>query len=299
VTFLAFASPVPGALGAWLDGRIASGLVFALPLGLAGLAFLRFLLLKRLGNSIPGPHDPVGRGAAVGLAAVAALLAIALLPPALLGAFRPEASGYASFAPAPGLASPSSAFATFGFFALQSLTEELLFRAFLLTLFGSAVLLLARLLFGTLPGADEALRARRAARRWFVAGLLANTGQSVAFASLHAINPNVTPLALLNIGLAGAVLGWLYWSEGGLLGCWTFHVLWNFTLAAVALPVSGMSIGAPVLATGIRGAGLPAVSGGAFGPEGSVLSTAGLAAVLVFLIRRSARRIPTGYPSPS
>jgi hypothetical protein len=109
----------------------------------------------------------------------------------------------------------------------------------------------------------------------------------------------VTPLALLNIGLAGAVLGWLYWSEGSLLGCWTFHVLWNFTLAAVALPVSGMSMGAPVLATGIRGAGLPAVSGGAFGPEGSVLSTAGLVAVLVFLIRRSARRLPTGYPPSS
>ncbi|MFI5198168.1 MAG: CPBP family intramembrane glutamic endopeptidase [Thermoanaerobaculia bacterium] len=293
MTLLALGSPV---LGAWLDARIASGLVFALPLGLAGLAFLRFFLLKRLGNSIPEPRGPFWRGAAAGLATVAALLAIVLLTPALLGAFRPEASGYAPFSPAPAPASPSSAFATFGFFALQSLIEELLFRAFLLTLIGSVVLLLARLLFGTLSGADEP---HRAARRWLVAGLLANTGQSVAFASLHAINPNVTPLALLNVGLAGAVLGWLYWSEGGLLGCWTFHVLWNFTLAAVALPVSGMSIGAPVLATGIRGAGLPAVSGGAFGPEGSVLSTAGLAAVLVFLVRRSARRLPNGYPSPS
>jgi membrane protease YdiL (CAAX protease family) len=297
VTFLAFASPVTGAMGAWLDARIASGLVFALPLGLAGLAFLRFLLLKRLGNSIPEPHDPVGRGAAVGLAAVAALLAIALLPPALLGAFRPEASGYAPFTPAPGPASPSSAFATFGFFALQSLTEELLFRAFLLTLVASVVLLLARLFFGTLSGVDEPLRARRAARRWLVAGFLANMGQSVAFASLHAINPNVTPLALLNIGLAGAVLGWLYWSEGGLLGCWTFHALWNFGLAALALPVSGMTMGRPALATGIRGAGLPALSGGAFGPEGSILSTVTLAALLILLVRRSARKLPGAYSS--
>jgi membrane protease YdiL (CAAX protease family) len=286
-------------MGAWLDARIASGLVFALPLGIAGLAFLRFLLLKRLGNSIPEPRSPFWKGAAAGLAAVAVLLTIGLLLPALLGAFRPEASGYAPFTPAPAPASPSSAFATFGFFALQSLIEELLFRAFLLTLFGSAVLLLARLFFGALSGVDEPLRSRRARHRWFVAGLLANAGQSAAFALLHAINPNVTPLALLNVGLAGAVLGWLYWSEGGLLGCWTFHVLWNFTLAAVAVPVSGMSIGAPVLATGIHGAGLPAVSGGAFGPEGSVLSTAGLAAVLVFLVHRSARRLPTAYPSPS
>jgi hypothetical protein len=114
---------------------------------------------------------------------------------------------------------------------------------------------------------------------------------------MHAVNPNVTPLALFNIALAGAVLGWLYWSKGGLLGPWTFHLLWNFTLAALALPVSGMTMGAPVFATEIRGAGLVAVSGGAFGPEGSLLSTAGLAVLLAFLVRRSARRLPSAYPS--
>ena len=114
---------------------------------------------------------------------------------------------------------------------------------------------------------------------------------------MHAVNPNVTPLALLNIALAGAVLGWLYWSQGGLLGCWTFHALWNFTLAALALPVSGMMMGAPVFSTEIRGAGLAPLSGGAFGPEGSLLSTAGLAVLLAFLIRRSTRRLPSGYPS--
>jgi len=104
--------------------------------------------------------------------------------------------------------------------------------------------------------------------------------------------------ALLNIALAGAVLGWLYWGEGGLFGCWTFHALWNFTLAALALPVSGMTFGPPLLSTGIAGAGLPFLSGGAFGPEGSILSTAGLAAVLAFLIRRSTRRLPSGYAEP-
>ena len=299
MTLLALASPVPGVMGAWLDARLTSGLVLALPLGLAGLALLRFGLLARFGGSVPEPHEPAGRGAAAGLAAVLALLTTALLPPALSGAFRPGATGYLPFTPAPGPASLASAPSSLGFFALQSLAEELLFRAFFLTLLAAMFLFFARFFFGNLSGMNEPLRGPAAARRWLVCGLLANAGQSLAFASMHAANPNVTPLALLNIGLAGAVLGWLYWSEGGLLGCWTFHVLWNFTLAAVALPVSGMSMGAPVLATGIRGAGLPAVSGGAFGPEGSVLSTAGLVAVLVFLIRRSARRLPTGYPLSS
>jgi uncharacterized protein len=297
VILLALASPVPGAMGSWLDARLASGFVFALPLGLAGLALLRFVLLERLGASVFEPREPARRGVAAGLASVLALLALTVVPSALLGAFRPGAAGYAPFAPAPGPPSPSSAPATFAFFALQSLTEELLFRAFFLTLLAAVVLFLARLLFGPLTGADEPLRARRAARRWFLAGLLANAIQSVAFASLHAINPNVTPLALLNIGLAGAVLGWLYWSAGSLLGCWTFHTLWNFSLAALALPVSGMTMGRPALATGIRGAGLPAVSGGAFGPEGSALSTVTLAALLILLVRRSTRKLPGAYPS--
>jgi membrane protease YdiL (CAAX protease family) len=297
VTLLALASPVPGAMGSWLDARLASGLVLALPLGLAGLALLRFSLLAQLGGSVSEPRGPFRRGAASGLAAAAALLTVALLPPALLGAFRPGAAGYAPFAPAPGPASLASAPASFGFFALQSLAEELLFRAFFLTLLAALFLFFARLFFGRLSGMSEPYRGRAAARRWLVSGLLANAGQSLAFASMHAVNPNVTPLALFNIALAGAVLGWLYWSEGGLLGPWTFHALWNFTLAALALPVSGMTMGGPVFATGIRGAGLAPLSGGAFGPEGSLLSTAGLAVLLAILVRRSARRLPTGYPS--
>jgi membrane protease YdiL (CAAX protease family) len=297
VILLALASPVPGAMGAWLDARLASGLVLALPLGLAGLALLRFGLLGRLGSSVPEPREPSGRGAAAGLAAALALLITALLPPALSGAFRPGAAGYAPFAPAPGPASLASAPASLGFFALQSLVEELLFRAFFLTLLAAMFLFFARLFFGKLPEMSESLRGPAAARRWLVCGLLANAGQSLAFASMHAVNPNVTPLALLNIGLAGAVLGWLYWGEGGLFGCWTFHALWNFMLAALALPVSGMMMGRPILATGIRGAGLPALSGGAFGPEGSVLSTVALAALLILLVRRSARKLPGAYPS--
>ena len=296
MTLLALASPMPGAMEAWVDARLASGLFLALPLGLAGLALLRFGLLARLGPSVSEPREPFAHGIASGLAAVAALLTAALLPPALFGAFRPGAPGYAAFAPAPGPASLSSAPASFGFFVLQSLAEELLFRAFLLTLLAALLLLLARLLFGKLSAMSEPLRERAASRRWIFCGLLANAGQSAAFASMHAMNPNVTPLALVNIGLAGALLGWLYWSTGGLLGPWAFHAVWNFGLAALALPVSGMMLGRPALETGIRGAGLPALSGGTFGPEGSILSTVVLTALLAVLVRRSARRLPGAYP---
>ncbi|MGZ6971942.1 MAG: hypothetical protein ACXVID_09780, partial [Thermoanaerobaculia bacterium] len=140
MTLLALASPVPGAMGSWLDARLASGLVLALPLGLVGLAVLRFGLLARLGGSVSEPRESSRRALAAGLAAAAFLVAAALLPPALLGAFSPGISGYAPFSPAPGPASLASAPTSFGFFALQSLVEELLFRAFLLTLLAALFL---------------------------------------------------------------------------------------------------------------------------------------------------------------
>ena len=291
----ALGSPDPGAVGSWPDALVASGLVFALPLGLGGLALLRFGLLPRLGDSVPPKRGKAGHSALVGLLGAVALILATLVPPALLGAFRPGASGFVRFAPAPGLASPSSAPSILGFFALQSLTEELLFRAFLFTLLAAVVLLLARAFLGRLPPAGEPLHARRAGRRWLAAGLLANAGQALAFGLLHAGNPNVTTLAVLNVGLAGAVFGWLFWHDGGLLGCWTFHLLWNFTLAALAFPVSGLTFGPPVLSTGVVGAGVPMLSGGAFGPEASILNTAGLAAFLAILIRRSARSLASEY----
>ena len=72
-------------------------------------------------------------------------------------------------------------------------------------------------------------------------------------------------------------------------------MLWNFTLAALALPVSGMTFGPPLLSTGIAGAAIPLLSGGAFGPEGSLLSTLALAAVLALLIRRSTLKLSSEY----
>ena len=104
----------------------------------------------------------------------------------------------------------------------------------------------------------------------------------------------MTPLALVNIGLAGAVLGWLFWSGGGLAAAWAFHALWNFSLSALGLPVSGLALQTPLLPTGFAGAGRPLLSGGAFGPEGSLVNTVALAVALAFLVRRSARRLPNG-----
>ena len=269
-------------------------LLFALPLGLAGLLALRFGLLRGPGRALPEPARPAWRSAAAGTAVALVLLATALLPPLAIGAFQPGTPGWTAFAPTPPPANPAAAPASVVFFAVQALVEELLFRAALMTLLAALVFGAVRLARGALPGRGDAAGLPRFGRRWLAAGLAANAVQAVGFAVLHAGNPHVTPLALVNIGLAGAILGWLYWSQGGLAGAWAFHALWNFSLSALGLPVSGLALETPLVATGFAGAGRPLLSGGAFGPEGSLVLTIALAAALVLMIRRSAQRLPNG-----
>lgn len=269
-------------------------LLFALPLGLAGLAGLRLVLLRGAGRALPEAARPAWRRALAGAAAALAMLLASVLPPLAAGAFRPEAPGWAPFTPAPAAANPAAAPASLAFFVGQSLVEELLFRAALFTLLAAAALGVARLAGGRLPGRDDPAGLPRFGRRWLLAGLAANAVQAVLFAVLHTGNPFVTPLALVNIGLAGAVIGWLFWSGGGLAGAWAFHALWNWGLSALGLPVSGMALGTPLVATGFTGAGRALLSGGAFGPEGSVVTTLALAGLLAWLVARSARRLPNG-----
>ncbi len=284
-------SPVPLLPDAVLASR---DLLFALPLGLAGLLALRLGLLRGPGRALPGPARSAWRRALAGAALALALLAATILPPLAAGAFRSGSPGWAAFAPAPPAANPAAVPAAVGFFGVQALVEELLFRAALMVLLGALALGLARLLFGPLPDRSDVAGLSRFSRRWLAAGLTANAVQAAAFAVLHGGNPHVTPLALLNIGLAGGVLGWLFWSGGGLAGAWAFHALWNLGLSALGLPVSGMALETPLVATGLAGAGRPLLSGGAFGPEGSLVNTAALAFVLVVLVARSARRLPNG-----
>lgn len=105
---------------------------------------------------------------------------------------------------------------------------------------------------------------------------------SVLFALFHGLNPNLTTLGLLNIALAGCVLGYGRSVTGGLWLPIAYHWSWNWVQGgAFAFPVSG-----------VRYAGLIAVAdsgraswltGGAFGPEGGWLGTIALLTALPLL----------------
>jgi len=94
---------------------------------------------------------------------------------------------------------------------------------------------------------------------------------SVLFALLHAQNPNSTPLGLVNVGLAGVMLGVLIYAPGGIWTAWGAHLGWNGALAAMDASVSGLAIQVPLINYDPGG---PAwLTGGSFGPEGGLLAT--------------------------
>lgn len=131
-------------------------------------------------------------------------------------------------------------------------------------------------------------------------GAVAITATAVVFAALHAFNPGIRPessgfggtqvLALVNIGLAGGVLGLAYWRTFSLWFATGVHAGWNWLMGFAAdLPVSGIEPGVPGYAffdtpgwdAAVSG---PALwTGGAVGPEGGLAVTVVSLAALAWL----------------
>lgn len=106
---------------------------------------------------------------------------------------------------------------------------------------------------------------------------------ALAFGLFHLGNPDVTPLGIVNITLAGVFLGAAFYAPGGIWTAWGAHLGWNVAIAALGAPVSGLPLGIPHLAYDPGG---PAwLSGGAFGPEGGLLATLTTLAGIAVLAR--------------
>lgn len=111
---------------------------------------------------------------------------------------------------------------------------------------------------------------------------------AAVFGLLHMANPHATPISIASIALAGVLLGAAFavtrriWLPAGL------HFAWNFVQGGIfGVPVSGLPL-AGLLVGSLDGP--PALSGGVFGVEGSLLSVALCAAAAVPLLRAAARR---------
>ncbi len=102
---------------------------------------------------------------------------------------------------------------------------------------------------------------------------------SLLFALAHGTNPSVTTLSIGNICVAGVLLGVVFFAPGGLWTATGLHLGWNWGLAALDAPVSGINLRIPLID---YHPGQPGwLTGGAFGPEGGVLATLVLAAATI------------------
>ena len=126
---------------------------------------------------------------------------------------------------------------------------------------------------------------------------------SLLFAIAHLANPGLGAalldgvtlaefLPVLNLGLAGVVLGLAYWRTFSLWFATGLHVGWNWMMGFLAdLPVSGLEPDAPGFAlfdtpgweAVVRGNRL--WTGGEFGPEGGLAVTLASLAGIVWLLR--------------
>jgi len=107
---------------------------------------------------------------------------------------------------------------------------------------------------------------------------------SVAFGALHIFNPEVGYISLVNITLAGVLMAAAYLRTRSLWTAIGLHWAWNWLMTAgFDLPVSGFDFNVPGYDAVLLGPKL--VTGGAFGPEGSVLTTLLSVPLIVWLLR--------------
>ena len=113
-------------------------------------------------------------------------------------------------------------------------------------------------------------------------GVVAIGLTAIVFGLLHAANPNIGALPLVNLTLAGVLLGVAYWRTYSLWFATGVHFGWNWAMGLSGLSVSGLELGMPVDAS-LAG---PALwTGGAFRPEGGLVVTFATAIGIVWMWR--------------
>ena len=123
--------------------------------------------------------------------------------------------------------------------------------------------------------------------RWGVPVTMAVT--SMLFGILHAGNPGATPTAIANVMAAGVFLAGIRVVTGSLAAAWAAHFAWNWTLSGgFHAAVSGLPFGTPRYR--LVDTGSDWLSGGAWGPEGSVLVAVGMMGTFTGLVWATGRR---------
>lgn len=238
LTLILVGSFAPVALLIWLWARLFEGRT-----------------LRTLGLSPAGALARAFRGGALGLLSFAAVVVLLLI------------TGSAQTTLSAGLGNLGGALLgsllLLAGFSIQGPTEELVFRGWLLPVFGA-----------------------RTNPAW---GVLIS---STLFGLVHSLNPGVSVLAIANIVLVGVFLALYALHERSIWGVCGWHAVWNWSQGSVfGFEVSGTPVPHALLDS--RGTGPDWLSGGEFGPEAGIVTTLVLLVsigILVVHARRTANQ---------
>jgi len=141
------------------------------------------------------------------------------------------------------------------FFIVQSFSEEIIFRSFLIPMIQHRIGTLAALIIS-----------------------------SLLFFVVHLGNPNASWMGMINLILGGVLMGLLFLKYKNIWMPTGFHASWNFVQSAfLGFPVSGLEIHSLV---DLEETGNDYISGGAFGYEGSLISIVILVVTIFYLLKK-------------
>ncbi len=209
-----------------------------------------------------------GRGFLIGLGFLAAVVGLIWA----VGGYRVEAAGVWG---APSFAAILPIVILLAGFCIQGSTEEIVMRGWIMQLIAS--------------------------RHGIIWAMVLN---AILFSLLHGMNIKPSPelaLGLLNIVLVGVFFSLYAIREQSIWGVCGWHAAWNWLLGlGFGLEVSGNPIETPPLVVDLTGsAGAPWwLTGGKFGPEGSIAASLVLLLGIVWLIGKGALKQGKGYPAP-
>ena len=209
-----------------------------------------------------------GRGFLIGLGFLAAVVGLIWAT----GGYRIEAAGIWA---APSLASVLPILILLIGFCIQGSTEEIVMRGWIMQLIAS--------------------------RHGIIWAMVLN---AVVFSLLHGMNIKPSPelaLGLLNIVLVGVFFSLYAIREQSIWGVCGWHAAWNWLLGlGFGLEVSGNAIETPPLVVDLTGVDQAPwwLTGGKFGPEGSIAASLVLLLGIAWLIWKGTLKQGAGYPAP-
>ncbi|GAA2781915.1 CPBP family intramembrane glutamic endopeptidase [Saccharopolyspora taberi] len=251
---------VTGAGAGLLEPRLALADQMVLMLAFGGTTALLWLWIRfREGRPFGSvgflPASRVPQRLALGAAGAAVALSIPVLANVVSGQFTMDG-------PVP--AQAAGVLLALAGFAVQASTEEIVTRGYLL---------------------------QTTYRKW---GLTAAVVvQAVVFTALHGANAGVGVVPGLNLALISLLLVFWALAEGGLWGVCAFHAVWNWFQGNVfGVEVSGMNLRTTLFDAEVATGSTSLLTGGQFGVEGSLITSAVLAvgvALAVIAYRRTVR----------